>query len=89
MLREFQAPALSWPDKTMSVIQQRQLEACEKRLRTLPSFGLFNGCTDGNADALWRISYDAREDLNPRRLIRMAELTAMVFSRLPMETAWA
>ena len=69
----------------MSVIQQRQLEACEKRLRTLPSFGLFNGCTDENAEQLWRISYDARETLNPERLMSMAELTLSVIRRLPAE----
>ncbi len=85
MLREYHIPALSWPEKTMSVIQQRQLEACEKRLRALPAFGLFNGCTDTNVDELWRISYDVKEDLDPERLIRVEELAATVIRRLPAE----
>ncbi len=85
MLREFQAPALSWPDKTMSVIQQRQLEACEKRLKALPAFGLFNGCTDANVQELWRCSYDAQEEPKPARLVRMAELTRSVIRRLGAE----
>lgn len=86
MLRETQAPALSWPEKTMSVIQQRQLEACEKRLRAFPAFGLFNGCTDKNVNDLWQISYDAREGLDAPRLVRAADLTHTVVSRLPAES---
>ncbi|MBR4457389.1 MAG: hypothetical protein IKS31_00305 [Clostridia bacterium] len=85
MLREFHTPSLSWPDKTMSVIQQRQLEACEMRLRRLPSFGLFNGCTEENVDQLRRISYDAREHLNPPGLMHVADLTLTVMRRLPAE----
>lgn len=36
MLRESYGHALTWADKTMSVIRTRQLEACEQRLMKLP-----------------------------------------------------
>ena len=49
MLRESNMQTLTWADKTMSVLRERQLEACESRLASLPSFGLFTGCIDENA----------------------------------------
>ena len=42
MLRETNVQRLHWADKTMSVIRQEQLEACEKRLSALPQMTVFD-----------------------------------------------
>ena len=85
MQRELSEQSMAWPDKTMSLIRQRQLEACEERLATLPAFGLFQGCTDENAEELWRITYDAQEQLFSPRMHTQKELEELVTARLPVE----
>ncbi len=87
MYREIHASSLAWPDKTMSVIQQRQLEACEERLRDLPDFGLFMGCTDENAEILWSISYDAEEEARSFSLHSAEGLQKHVLDRMSAEAA--
>lgn len=87
MLRESNIQSLTWADKTMSVLRERQLEACEGRLASLPSFGLFNGCTDTNVETLYAISYDAQEHSVCTRLHTVKSLTAQVLARLPQECA--
>ena len=85
MQREIHTPSLAWPDKTMSVIQQRQLEACEERLNALPDFGVFEGCTDANAEELWRISYDAQEEPHAFSLHSADGLAAHILGRMDLE----
>ncbi len=88
MQRELHTSALAWPDKTMSVIQQRQLEACEERLNVLPAFGLYDGCDDSNAEELWKISYSAQEEAQPFALHGRKELEERVLADLPQEAAY-
>lgn len=88
MQRETHTQSLSWADKTMSVMQQQQLEASEKRLAQLPSFGLFNGCSDANAEELWRISIDCQEHPRADCLHSASSLTETVLRRLPAEAAF-
>ncbi len=88
MQRETHAQTLAWADKTMSVMQQRQLEASEKRLAQLPAFGLFNGCDDANAEELWKISVDGQEHPRPDRLHSAASLAETILRRLPAEAAF-
>ena len=88
MQREIHTPSLAWPDKTMSVIQQRQLEACEERLNALPVFGLFDGCDDSRAEELWRISYEAQEEPHPFSLHSAEGLTEHILRQLPLEAAY-
>ncbi len=88
MQREIHTPSLAWPDKTMSVIQQRQLEACEERLNALPSRGLFDGCDDAHAEELWHITYEAAEEARPFALHSVKGLTEHVLSALPQEAAF-
>ncbi len=88
MQRETHTQTLAWADKTMSVMQQQQLEACEKRLGQLPAFGLFNGCDDANAEELWRISVDCQEHSRPDCLHSAASLSEAVLRRLPAEAAF-
>ena len=87
MQREIHTPSLAWPDKTMSVIQQRQLEACEERLNALPDFGLFEGCTDANVEDLWRLSYDAQEEPHTFSLHSAKGLAKHILDRLDLEAA--
>lgn len=87
MLRESNMQSLTWADKTMSVLKERQLEACENRLATLPAFGLFNGCTDLNAEELYAVSYDAMENPVCQELHTARSLRAQVLTSLPREAA--
>ena len=86
MQREINARTLDWADKTMSLIQQRQLEACESRLGILPDFGLFLGCNDENAEQLWEISYEAEEHPQPTGLHTADDLIRRVMLRLPSDS---
>lgn len=87
MLREGNTHALTWADKTMSVIRSRQLEACEQRLLRLPTTGLFSDRSETLAEALWRISNDGQEHPQQQRLHTARELQADVIIQLPAEAA--
>ena len=87
MLRETGIHTLTWADKTMSVLKERQLEACENRLNQLPSFGLFDGCDDAKVETLWQCSYDAQEHPAQSRLHTTRQLQCQVLLNLPMEAA--
>lgn len=87
MLRESNMQTLTWADKTMSVLRARQLEASELRLAELPSFGLFAGCTDLNAEQLWACSYDAQEQPRATALHTAKMLQKLILTRLPAEAA--
>lgn len=85
MLRETNVHRLHWADKTMSLLRQSQLESCERRLATLPDYGLYTFDHDLHAEELWSLSFDAQENPFPRRLHTTQELRAMVLTRLPRE----
>ena len=87
MLRESFIHTPTWIDKTMTGIRERQLEACVKRVESLPDFGLFSGCTDKNVEQLYAVSYDAQEERRPAELITTAALRRRVASRLSAEAA--
>ena len=87
MLREANMQPLMWADKTMSVLKERQLEACENRLAQLPDFGLFSGCDDTRVETLWQCSYDAQEHPIQTRLHTTKQLQCQVMLSLPMEAA--
>lgn len=87
MLRETNVRRLHWADKTMSVMREQQLEACEKRLRTLPEFSLFGQCSDVHAEQLWQCSYQAQEQPRMTQLHTIADLRAGVLAQLPAEAA--
>lgn len=87
MLRESNVHTLTWADKTMSVLRERQLEACEHRLARLPAFGLFQGCNDVNVEELWQCSFEAQEKPVQTVLHTASMLKAQVLTRLPMEAA--
>lgn len=87
MLRETNVQRLHWADKTMSLLRQQQLEACEKRLNALPTFGLYTYDDDLRVEELWRCSFDAQEAPRMTHLHTTHELRALVLTRLPAEAA--
>lgn len=87
MLREANVQTLTWADKTMSVLKAQELEACEKRLASLPDFGLFGDCDDARAETLWACSYDAQEHPRATTLHTARSLQAQVLTVLPAEAA--
>ena len=87
MLRETNIQRLHWADKTMSLLRQQQLEACEKRLLALPEYGLYTSDDDMHAEDLWSISFDGQEEPVLTHLHTTHELRALILTRLPREAA--
>ena len=87
MLRETNVQRLHWADKTMSVIRQEQLEACEKRLSALPTKTVFDICDDLHTEEIWQCSYDAQEHPHMDALHTYKALRAQVLGRLAAEAA--
>lgn len=87
MLREANVQTLTWADKTMSVLKERQLEACENRLAQLPDFGLFDGCDDTRVEQLWQCSFEAQENPVQTHLHTTQALQRQVLLSLPPEAA--
>ncbi len=88
MQREDSVCALNWCEKTMSVLREKQLEACEKRLSSYPQTGLFSGCTLSDIQNLWDISYYAMENPDLLRLHQVEEVQDLVLRRLPREVSF-
>lgn len=65
MLRTSTAPIEHWCDKTMSVLRERQLEACQERLSRCPGKGIFGDLYEDEEKALYEISYYAQESHMP------------------------
>lgn len=87
MLRETNVQRLHWADKTMSVIRQEQLEACEKRLSALPQITVFDLTDDLRTEEIWQCSYDAQEHPRMDKLHTRKELRAQVLANLAAEAA--
>ena len=87
MLRETNVQRLHWADKTMSVIRQEQLEACEKRLSALPQMTVFDLNSEMHTEEIWQCSYDAQEHPRMDKLHTRKELRAMVLGNLSAEAA--
>ncbi len=82
MLRKHHTKTLAWPEKTLSMMQQQQLEDSEARIAQLPSFGLWSGCDDGRVEELWAVSYEAQERTGECRLHTVAGLRSRVLDQL-------
>ncbi len=61
MLRACTTPVERWCDKTMSVLREQQLEACQDRLSRCPSEGIFGQLCEDEFQKLYAVSYYARE----------------------------
>ncbi len=83
MVREATIHA-DWCEKTMSMIREKQFEACERRLSAYPSISLFaDEATDADAQALLEGSY-YRQEVGVG-LITLEELRLRVLEQLPLE----
>lgn len=76
-------------EMTMTVLREKQFEACERRLSVHPGVALFaDEATDLDAQALLEGSFDNRNGLSNRRLLSILELRAAVLARLPLEVQY-
>lgn len=87
MLRETNVQRLHWADKTMSVLRQEQLEACEKRIAQLPDTTIFDLTDECLTEKVWQCSYDAQEHPRLEHLHTRNELRAQVLASLAAEAA--
>lgn len=85
MLRNEQP--LNWADHTMSIMQERKLEACADRLNNALPYGLFDLKDDTQVETLWRLTYDAQEHPRMTRLHTAEGLRQQVLRDLPAEAA--
>ena len=89
MLREATVHAMDWCEKTMSMIREKQYEACELRLSGGSNVGLFSSqATDADAQALLEGSYYASEQTATTALATLEDLRAQVLTRLPLEAMY-
>ena len=85
MLREGMLHA-DWCEMTMSMMREKQFEACERRLLAYPSVGLFaDDATELDAMRLFSGSFD---DPGKPMLITLSELRERVMFRLPLEAQY-
>lgn len=89
MLREASAAhEQDWSEKTMSVLREKQFEACERRLSESPAINLFSpDATDMHAQMLLESSYFATEPGNDG-LATLEGLRQKVLDLLPLEALY-
>lgn len=87
MLRESYAHA-DWCEMTMSMMREKQFEACERRLFAHPGVALFaSEATDADAQTLLDTSFD-RANPKQTRLATLEEMRESVLKRLPVEAQY-
>lgn len=87
MLREAVAHA-DWCEMTMSMMREKQFEACERRLFEHPGVSLFGDeATDADAQALYAHSFDGART-HGGCLVTLASLRELVWSRLELEALY-
>jgi len=79
------ASTMTWCEKTMTLMKEKQLEACDKRLSAYPQKGIFSGCSALDVQTWWEMSYYAQEGLDQERLYALKELQQMVLDRIERE----
>lgn len=85
MLREVTVH-VGWCEMTMSMMREKQFEACERRLFAHPGVALFAPeATDQDAQALYDASFDKMGEPKGLRLVTIDQLRTLVMARLPME----
>ncbi len=77
---------VDWGEMTMSMMREKQFEACERRLFAYPSVGLFSQeATELDAMRLLSGSF---EKTNDQMLTTLSELRQRVMFRLPLEAQY-
>ncbi len=88
MLREGLVHA-DWSEMTMSMMREKQFEACERRLFAHPGVSLFSPeATELDAQILLTDSYEDVAGLSRTTLITLEQLRTLVAVRLPVEAAF-
>ena len=88
MLREGMLHA-DWCDRTMSMMREKQFEACERRLFAHPGVSLFSPeATEMDAQMLLAGSYEDTNGMSGYTLMTLDELRRRVSDRLPLEAAY-
>ena len=86
MLRESTVHT-DWCEKTMSILREKQFEACERRLNAHQRVSLFSEeATEADAQRLWEGSYYRQE--MPPALLSIDDLRSHVLERLPVEAQY-
>ena len=75
-----------WCDKTMSVMREQQLEACQDRLTRCPSVGIFDEIYEDELRDLFRFSFFSQEIRT--RMPGKEELKAAVLSQIGKEACF-
>lgn len=88
MLREGMLHA-DWCEMTMSMMREKQFEACERRLFAHPGIGLFSEeATEADAQQLFAGSFEDEHGMSGRMLVTLDELRSRVMERLPLEAVY-
>lgn len=85
MLREGMLHA-DWCEMTMSMMREKQFEACERRLFAYPSVGLFS--EDATELDAMRLLSGSFENTNGQMLMTLKQLRERVMFRLPLEAQY-
>lgn len=75
-----------WSDKTMSVMREQQLEACQDRLYRCPATGIFDALCEDEIRNLYHFSFYAREER--RKVPCQQELREKVLRNVPLEACY-
>ncbi len=75
-----------WSDKTMSVMREQQLEACQDRLYRCPATGIFDELCEDEIRSLYLFSFYAREE--GRKIPSQPELREKVLREAPLEACY-
>lgn len=80
---------VDWCEMTMSMMREKQFEACERRLFAYPSVGLFSDeATEADAQHLLVGSFEDAYGTSKRSLVTLQQLRERVMFRLPLEAQY-
>lgn len=86
LLRIYSPLPRQWCDKTMSVLREQQLEACQERLTRYPDRGLFDRLDEADFTVLFSRSY-FRQEIRVK-MPSLSQMRQTVLNRLPMEVCF-
>ena len=78
-----------WCEMTMSMMREKQFEACERRLFAHPGISLFSEeATEADAQQLFAGSFEDTQGISGRMLVTLDQLRRSVADRLPLEAVY-
>ena len=85
MLKIFHHESAPWYERTMSYMQNAELERAENLLRSLQPLHLFGGCRDTDLPALWKVSYDGIQHAHAPITGTVSDWESSIIERMPLE----